>query len=55
MQRSTVQTPAASLCCVLEQDTSRIASVDLAVERVPGGDTIVKGVQCYEFFGGYRT
>ena len=30
----------------------RIASVDSAVKWVPGGDTLMKGVQCYEFFGG---
>ena len=30
----------------------RIASVDLAVKRVPGGDNLVKDVQCYELFGG---
>ena len=30
----------------------RIASVDWAVKRVPGGDNLVKSVQCYELFGG---
>ena len=30
----------------------RIASVDSAVKLVPGGDNLVKGVQCYELFGG---
>ena len=30
----------------------RIASVDSAVKWVPGGDNLVKGVQCYELFGG---
>ena len=29
-----------------------IASVDSAVKWVPGGDKLVKGVQCYELFGG---
>ena len=30
----------------------RIASVDSDVKWVPGGDNLVKGVQCYELFGG---
>ena len=30
----------------------RIASVDSAVKWVPGGDSFMKGAQCYEFFGG---
>ena len=30
----------------------RIASVDWAVKWVPGGDNLVKDVQCYELFGG---
>ena len=30
----------------------RIASVDSAVKWVPGGDNLVKDVQCYELFGG---
>ena len=30
----------------------RIASVDSAVKWVPGGDNLVKGVQCYELFWG---
>ena len=46
-----VKTPA-SVCCVLEQDTIRIASIISAVKLVPGGDNLVKGVQCYELFGG---
>ena len=29
-----------------------IASVDSAVRWVPGGDNLVKGVKCYELFGG---
>ena len=29
-----------------------IASVDSAVKWVPGGDNLVKGVQCYELFWG---
>ena len=37
---------------ILEQDTIRIASVDSAVKLVPCGDNLVKGVQCYELFGG---
>ena len=36
----------------LSRDFIRIASVDLAVKWVPGGDNLVKGVQCYELFGG---
>ena len=34
------------------RDCIRIASVDSAVKLVPGGDNLVKGVQCYELFGG---
>ena len=34
------------------RDFNRIASVDSAVKWVPGGDNLVKGVQCYELFGG---
>ena len=34
------------------RDYIRIASVDSAVKWVPGGDNLVKGVQCYEHFGG---
>ena len=34
------------------RDFIRIASVDLAVKWVPGGDNLVKGVQSYELFGG---
>ena len=34
------------------RDFIRIASIDSAVKWVPGGDNLVKGVQCYELFGG---
>ena len=34
------------------RDFIRIASVDSAVKLVPGGDNLVKDVQCYELFGG---
>ena len=34
------------------RDFIRIASVDSAVKWVLGGDNLVKGVQCYELFGG---
>ena len=34
------------------RDFIRIAWVDSAVKWVPGGDNLVKGVQCYEIFGG---
>ena len=34
------------------RDFIRIASVDSAVKWVPGGDNLVKVVQCYELFGG---
>ena len=30
----------------------RIVSVEAAVKLVPGGDNLVKDVQCYELFGG---
>ena len=30
----------------------RVASVDSAVKWVPGGDNLVKDVQCYDLFGG---
>ena len=33
------------------RDFIRIASVDSAEKWVPGGDNLVKGVQCYELFG----
>ena len=34
------------------RDFIRIALVDSAVKWVPGVDNPVKGVQCYELFGG---
>ena len=34
------------------RDFIRIASVNSAVKWVQGGDNLVKGVQCYELFGG---
>ena len=34
------------------RDFIRIASVDTAVKWVPGGDNLMKSVQCYELFGG---
>ena len=34
------------------RDFIHIASVNSAVKWVPGGDNLVKGVQCYELFGG---
>ena len=34
------------------RDFIRIASVDSALKWVPGGDSLVKGVQCYELLGG---
>ena len=42
----------ASVCCVLEQDTVHVASVDSAVKCVPDGFNLVNGVQCYDLFGG---
>ena len=36
----------------ITRDFIRIASVDSAVKLVPGGDNLMKGVQCYKLFGG---
>ena len=44
--------PSISMLCPLARHFIRIASVDSAVKRVPCGDNLVKGVQCYELFGG---
>ena len=37
---------------VVSKHFIRVASVDSAVKLVPAGDNLVKGVQCYEIFGG---
>ena len=44
--------PSISMFFPWARDFIRIASVDSAVKWVPGGDNLVKGVQCYELFGG---
>ena len=44
--------PGISMLCPSGRHFIRIASVDSAVTLVPGWDNIVKGVQCYEHFGG---
>ena len=44
--------PSINMLSPWARDFIRIASVDSAVKRVPGGDNLVKGVQCYELFGG---
>ena len=35
----------------LSKTLYRISSVDSAVKCVPGGATLVKGIQCYDLFG----
>ena len=44
--------PSISMLCHRARHFIRIASVNSAVKRVPGGDNLVKDVQCYELFGG---
>ena len=44
--------PSISMFSPWARDFIRIASVDSAVKWVPGGDNLVKGVQCYELFWG---
>ena len=44
--------PGISMLCLWARHFTRIASVDSAVKWAPGGDNLVKGVQCYELFGG---
>ena len=41
-----------SMLCPWARLFIRIVSVDLAVKWVPGGDTLMKGVLCYELLGG---
>ena len=44
--------PSINMFYTWARDFIHIASVDSAVKWVPGGDNLVKGVQCYELFGG---
>ena len=44
--------PNISMLCRWARHFIRVASVDSAVKLVPGGDNLVKGVQCYELYGG---
>ena len=44
--------PGISMLCPRAKHFIGIAVVDSAVKLVPGGDNLVKGVQCYELFGG---
>ena len=44
--------PGIRVMCHLARHLNRIASVDSAVKCVPCGDNLVKGIQCYELFGG---
>ena len=44
--------PSISMFSPWARDFIRIASVYSAVKLVPAGDNLVKGVQCYELFGG---
>ena len=44
--------PGISMLCPWAKHFIRIASVDSAVKLVPGGDNLVKVVQCYELFRG---
>ena len=41
-----------SILCPLARHLICVASLDSAVKRVLGEDTLVKGVHCYELFGG---
>ena len=49
---STVRTHVLVCLCPCVSHFICIASVDSAVESVPGWANLVKGVQCYELFGG---
>ena len=42
--------PGDSMLCPWARHFICIASFDSAVKLVPGGDNLVKGVQCYELF-----
>ena len=44
--------PGISMLCPWARNFIRVATVDSAVKWVPGGDNLVKGVQCYELFRG---
>ena len=44
--------PDISMLCPSARHFICIASVDSAVKCVPGGDNLLKGVHCYELFGG---
>ena len=44
--------PGRSMLCSWARLFIRIASVESAVKWVPGGDILVKNVQCYEIFWG---
>ena len=44
--------PGSSMLCPRARHFIRIASVDSAVKLVPGADSLVMDVQCYELFGG---
>ena len=44
--------PGISMLCPRARHFICIASVDSSVKRVPGGDNLVNGVQCYELFRG---
>ena len=44
--------PGINMLCPWARLFIRIASVHLAVKWVPGGDILMKGVQCYKLFGG---
>ena len=47
-----VSNPGSSMLFPCVRHFIRIASVDSAVKCLPGGDNLVKDVQCYELFGG---
>ena len=44
--------PGFSMLCPSTRHFIRIASFDSAVKLVPGGDNLVRGVQCFDLFGG---
>ena len=44
--------PAINMLCPWARHFINIASVDSAVKWIPGGNNLVRDVQCYELFGG---
>ena len=40
-----------SMLCPSARHFIHIVSIDSAVKVIPGGDNLMKGVECYELFG----